>query len=144
MAEKETEICFLFQTEEIWLLNSYYWKEWNVRAVPRKLSHSINIWCIRHSLQLRKTTIYEQNHKIQTNISMRKQTVWWPLGWSTFKKKMLLYIVVRIIFLYRTTITSLCGRLVPHKKYRQDQNKKIRAQILAHEQKPPHALWRFL
>lgn len=43
LAKPETEICFPFQKEEIWLLSSYYWKEWNVQAVPRKLSHSINI-----------------------------------------------------------------------------------------------------
>lgn len=57
--EKETEICFLFVREEIWLLNSYYWKEWNVQAVPRKLSHSINIMYV-HSLQLRMKTTYEK------------------------------------------------------------------------------------
>lgn len=58
--EQESEICFRFQTEEIWLLNSYYWKEWNVQAVPRKLSHCINIWCIRYLLQLCMKTIYEK------------------------------------------------------------------------------------
>lgn len=72
LTEQESEICFRFQTEEIWLLNSYYWKEWNVQAVPRKLSHSINIWCIRFLLQLRMKTIYEKSHKIQTNMSIRK------------------------------------------------------------------------